>query len=166
MSGVVLAPRFAQVAWAVKDIEATEEILKKTMGIRKFFRIENLKAADTQGTYKGRPADWVIHLSVAYAGAMQIEIIQPVSGTSVFQEAVERHGDCVQHIAYWLTYGEYDAAAAHMESLGYPLVQSFSLPMARIGYFDTREALGVITEIVGATPAGDTFLENIRTGNF
>jgi len=166
MSAPVLAPRFVQVAWVVRDIDAAEAFFKKIMGVPKFLQFRSLKAKDTNGTYMGKPADWVIHLSIAYAGDTQIELIQPVSGASVYQEWLDKRGeDGVQHVAYWLDDADYDAAAAHLEGAGFPLVQSFSLPMARIGYFDTRSAIGVVTEIVGASAAGNLFRDNLKAGN-
>jgi catechol 2,3-dioxygenase-like lactoylglutathione lyase family enzyme len=166
MNPPVLAPHFVQVAWVVRDIEASEAFFKKMMGIPKFLQIRNLKAKDTKGTYMGQPADWVIHLSVAYAGETQIELIQPVSGASVYQEWIEQHGDGVQHVAYLLDDADYDAAAAYMTDAGFPLVQSFTLPLGRIGYFDTRAAIGVVTEIFAATATGYLFRDNLKTGNF
>jgi len=161
-----LAAAFVQVAWVVRDIQASETFFRKVMGIPKFLRFNNLSAKDTNGTLHGKPADWVVHLSVAYAGETQIELIQPVSGTSLYGEWLEKHGDGVQHIAYWLHESEFDAAAAHLVASGFPEVQGFSLPMARIAYFDTRPAIGVVTEIIGANDAGNLFRENLKTGNF
>ncbi len=166
MSAPILAPSFCQVAWVVRDIEASEKFFRKLMGVPKFLRFNNLSAKDTNGTYRGKPADWVIHLSVAYAGDTQIELIQPVSGASMYQDWIEKHGDGVQHVAYWLDESEYDAATTHLIDAGFPEVQTFTLPMARIGYFDTRAAIGVITEIIGANAAGHQFLNNLKTGNF
>ncbi len=166
MSPPILAPSFCQVAWVVRDIEASEKFFRKLMGVPKFLRFNNLSAKDTNGTYLGKPADWVIHLSIAYAGDTQIELIQPVSGASMYQQWIEQHGDGVQHIAYWLDESEYDAAAGHLVDAGFPEVQGFSMPMARIGYFDTRAAIGVVTEIIGANAAGHLFRDNLKTGNF
>jgi len=165
MNPPVLAPHFVQVAWVVRDINVAEAFFRKVMGIPKFLRINNVSAKDTHGTFMGQPADWVINVAIAYAGATQIEIIQPLSGHSVYHESLEKHGDAVQHVAYLVDESEYDAAAAHLEGAGFPLVQSFSLPMARIGYFDTRPAIGVITEIFGATAVGYQFRDNLKAGN-
>ena len=129
-------------------------------------RMENLSAKDTQGTYMGKPADWVIHLYLAYAGDTQIELIQQVSGASMFQEFEARHGEGVQHIAYWLDDADYDTAAAHLVASGFPEIQSFKLPIVRVGYFDTRKAMGVVTELVGSTPEGQEFRRNLKAGNF
>lgn len=84
----------------------------------------------------------------------------------MFEESLRRHGDAVQHVAYWLDDSEYDAAAAHLDSSGYPLIQGFKLPIARVGYFDTRPAIGVVTELVGANEEGHTFRRNLKEGNF
>jgi Glyoxalase/Bleomycin resistance protein/Dioxygenase superfamily len=166
MNVPLLAPNFCQIAWVVKDIASAEKFFTQTMGIKKFFHIDNLAAKDTEGTYLGQPGDWVINLYIANAGDTQIELIQPVSGKSMFNESLERHGDAVQHVAYWLDDSEYDAAAHHLESAGYPLIQSFKIPLAQVGYFDTRLAIGVVTEIVGATKAGHEFRQNLKDGTF
>lgn len=52
---VSLAPDFCQVAWVVKDIEATEKFFTETMGVNKFLHFDNLAATDTNGTYLGKP---------------------------------------------------------------------------------------------------------------
>src|SRR3990167_3840268 len=120
---------------------------------------------NTEGTYLGKPGNWVCNLHIAYAGDTQIELIQPVSGASMYQESLDRHGDAVQHVAYWLDDADYDAAAAHLESSGYPQIQSFRLPILRVGYYDTRRVIGVVTEIVGSTEAGHELRRNLKSGN-
>jgi methylmalonyl-CoA/ethylmalonyl-CoA epimerase len=166
MSKPVLAPSFCQVAWVVKDIAKAEKFFMETMGIQRFMHLDNLAAKDTEGTYLGKPGNWVINLYIAYARETQIELIQPVSGASMYQESLDRHGDAVQHVAYWLDDADYDAAAAHLTSSGYPEIQSFRLPMLRVGYFDTRRVIGVVTEIVGSKKEGHEFRRNLKAGKF
>jgi methylmalonyl-CoA/ethylmalonyl-CoA epimerase len=166
MAKPIIAPAFCQVAWVVKDMALAEKFFVDTMGISRFMHMDNLAAKDTEGTYLGKPGNWVCNLHIAYAGDMQIELIQPVSGASMFQESLDRHGDAVQHVAYWLDDADYDAAAAHLTSAGYPLIQSFRLPILRVGYFDTRGAIGLVTEIVGSTKEGHELRRNLKLGNF
>jgi len=128
--------------------------------------MDNLAAKDTEGTYLGKPGNWVCHLYIAYAGDTQVELIQPVAGASMYQESLDLHGDAVQHVAYSLDDSDYDAAATHLISSGYPEIQSFRLPVARVGYFDTRRAIGVVTEIVGSTKEGHELRRNLKAGNF
>ena len=166
MTKPVIAPAFCQVAWVVRDLVAAEKFFVETMGISRFMHMDNLAAKDTEGTYLGKPGNWVCNLHIAYAGDTQIELIQPVSGASMYQESLDRHGDAVQHVAYWLDDADYDAAAAHLESSGYPQIQSFRLPILRVGYYDTRRVIGVVTEIVGSTEAGHELRRNLKAGNF
>jgi len=153
----VLAPMFYQVAWVVKDIAVAERFFVSTIGIKKFFRLENLRASDVEGTYRGKPGDWVCHLYFAYAGDTQIELIQHVSGASIFGESLAQHGDAVQHVAYCVDEVDWEVSARRLESEGFPLVQSLRTPLGRGGYFDTRPAIGVTTEIVSVSEAGREF---------
>jgi catechol 2,3-dioxygenase-like lactoylglutathione lyase family enzyme len=166
MKRPLIAPAFCQVAWVVRDLAAAEKFFVETMGISRFMHMDNLAAKDTAGTYLGAPGNWVFNLHIGYAGDTQIELIQPVSGASMFQESLDRHGDAIQHVAYWLDDADYDAAAAHLESSGYPQIQSLRLPILRVGYYDTRRVIGVVTEIVGATEAGHELRRNLKSGNF
>jgi hypothetical protein len=84
----------------------------------------------------------------------------------MYQESLDRHGDAVQHVAYWLDEADYAAAAAHLESSGYQEIQSFRLPMLRVGYYDTRRVIGVVTEIVGASQEGHELRRNLKSGKF
>ena len=166
MAALNLASAFCQICWVVKDIAAAEKFFVETIGIRKFMRFERLAANETEGTYRGKAGDWAIKLYIAYAGDTQIELIQHLSGSSMFEEFLQQHGNAVQHVAYWLDDSEYDAAAHHLESSGFPLIQGFKLPIARVGYFDTRPAIGVVTEIVGATAQGHIFRRLLKDGHF
>ena len=49
---------------------------------------------------------------------------------------------------------------------GYPEIQSFKLPIARVSYFDTRGTIGVVTELVGATKEGHEMRSNLKAGKF
>jgi hypothetical protein len=69
-------------------------------------------------------------------------------------------------LAYWLDDADYDAAAAHLKSSGYPEIQSFRLPILRVGYFDTRRALRVVTDSVGSTKEGHEYRRNLKLRNF
>jgi methylmalonyl-CoA/ethylmalonyl-CoA epimerase len=72
----------------------------------------------------------------------------------------------VQHVAYWLDDAEFDAAAAHLTAAGYPEIQSFRMPILRVSYFDTRKAIGVMTELVGATKDGHELRRTFKDNAF
>jgi hypothetical protein len=84
-----IAPAFCQIAWVVRDMATAERFFVETMGISRFLHMDNLAAKETDDTYLGKPADWVCNLHIAYAGDTQIELIQPVSGASIYQESLD-----------------------------------------------------------------------------
>jgi catechol 2,3-dioxygenase-like lactoylglutathione lyase family enzyme len=163
MHGPRLAPHFCQVAWVVKDLAKAEAFFTQLMGVKQFVHVDSL-AQDNEGTYLGQPGDWVIRIALAYASDTQIELIQPLSGNSIFADDLARQGDAVQHVAYWIDESEYEAAAHHLAASGYPLIQGFKGRIDRVGYFDTRAAIGVVTEIIGSTPAGHEIRRNLKAG--
>lgn len=152
-----------QVAWVVSDIQAAEGFFQDVIGVRNFVKLENLRAEDTAGTYYGKPGNYVFHLYMAYSGDTLIEIIQPVSGQSIFQDYLDKHPEGgVQHIAYIVSDAEFDKSISELKKKGYEVIQSLKLPVANVAFFDTIEKVGVVTEIIGLTAAGVDFLKQLK----
>ena len=84
-------PRLGQIAWVVKDIQAAEKFFKEVIGMPKFVKMENLRAEELEGTYYGKPGVFSFHLYLAYSGDSLLELIQPVSGQSIFTDYLEKH---------------------------------------------------------------------------
>jgi methylmalonyl-CoA/ethylmalonyl-CoA epimerase len=133
------------------------------MGVHNFVKLENLQAEELEGTYYGKPGNYVFHLYMAYSGDTLIEIIQPVSGQSIFQDYLDKHSaGGVQHIAYIVPEAEFDNSILELTKKGYEVVQSLSLPVAKVAFFETTKKIGVVTEIIGLTAAGVDFLKQIK----
>ncbi len=162
----LIAAGLTQVCWVVPDIQASEQVFRETLGIPRFFKLENIRAQDVAGTYRGQPADWEFHLYLAYAGETQIELIQPLSGRSMYQDFLDQHGPGVQHIATAVPEGAYEEVTAALQRRGHELLQGFRLPVATVGYFDTYATLGVVTEIIGLTDGGQQLFDQIKRGDF
>lgn len=157
--------RFAQIAWVVKDIQAAEKFFKEVVGVPNFVKMENLQAADLEGKYYGKPGNFTFHLYLASSGDSMLELIQPVSGQSIFQDYLDLHPDGgVQHIAYMVAETEMDNAVAEFTSQGYPVITSLRLPVASVAFFDTSKEIGVVTEIIGLTEAGTEFMQQLKYG--
>src|SRR5215467_7279747 len=93
--------QFSQVAWVVNDIHSAENFFQGVMGISNFAKLENLNAQELEGTYYGKPGNFAFHLYTAYSGDSLIELIQPISGQSIFQDYLDKNAKPgVQHIAY------------------------------------------------------------------
>lgn len=154
---------FAQIAWVVPDIGIAERFFCETMGIAGFVKLENVRAQDNAGTYRGAPGDYTFHLYLAYSGNSMIELIQPVSGMSVFHEFLERQPQGgVQHIGFMVDESAYAAAVSRLASTGLAVTQTLELPVAKVTFFDSDAAIGVATEIIGQTEARYGFVEEVK----
>ncbi len=154
---------FSQVAWVVPDILAAEKFFKNVLGISSFAKLENLQSQELEGRYYGEPDNYVFHLYLAYSGGSLIELIQPISGKSIFQEYLDEHQQGgVQHIAYSVPEAQFEKAVSELIGTGHNIVQSLHLPVARVAFFDTRKDIGVMTEIIGVTEAGVEFVEELK----
>ena len=155
---------FAQVAWVVPDIHVSENFFKEVLGITNFARLENIRSEENEGRYYGNPDNCVFHLYLAYAGETLIELIQPLSGQSIFQEYLAKNpGGGVQHILYMMPEAKLEKAIAELTGKGYPVVQSLKLPVSTVAFFDTGKEIGVFTEIIGLNDAGTLFAQQLKS---
>src|SRR6202023_701521 len=97
MSSAVRTP--VQIAWVTADLDATERTLTGRLGARKWVRMPAVPFGPDTCTYPGRPADFRADISLSYAGEMQLELIAPVSGESVYTEYLRDGGPGLHHIA-------------------------------------------------------------------
>ena len=154
---------FAQIAWVVKDIEVSEKFFRDTMGINNFSKIATSRAREYDGTYYGKPSDAENLFSQAYSGGIFIELIQPVSGNSIFKDFLDKNpGGGVQHFAYSTSVDNLDKIISEFSDNGFPVISRFDTPVAKIVFFDTRTEVGVMTEIIGITKEGEMAIQNMK----
>jgi 4-hydroxyphenylpyruvate dioxygenase-like putative hemolysin len=166
-SNTLFGSNFAQVAWVVTDIDRTAKFFQEVMGIPRFYKMENLQAKELEGTYYGHPADFQFHLYLAVSGGIMLELIQPISGKSIYQDFLEnQHNGGVQHIAYTVQEKIFEEAVAQITQKGVKVIQTLVLPVAKVAYFDTFSEIGVATEVIGLTETGNKFLEQLNSGNY
>ena len=89
-----------QTCWVVRDIAATERFMGENLGVEQWTRFPDLAFGPDKCTYRGRPAAFVAHVSLAYLGEMQLELIQPVRGESIYSDFLERSGGGMHHVAF------------------------------------------------------------------
>jgi hypothetical protein len=158
---------FAQIAWVVKDIKAAEKFFRDTIGISSFGETAVIRSQDFEGTYYGKRADTASLVSMAYAGGLFIELIQPVSGLSIFQDYLDANpAGGVQHIAFSVPIAAFDQAVSGLADKGYPMVAEYNTSIAKIVFFDTSKDIGVMTEIMGITPQGEEAVRYMKGGDW
>ncbi|MGY5850973.1 VOC family protein [Salegentibacter sp. F14] len=159
-----LGLKLTQIAWVVHDIEAAKVFFKDLLGTKNFSNTEISRLSDYDGTYYGRPSNAENLVAMAYSGGVFIELIQPVSGNSIFRDYIdESPTGGVQHIAYSTKLANLDKAVSQFQDKGYTIISCFDTPIAKIVFFDTRKEIGVFTEIMGITEEGETIVQKMMT---
>lgn len=153
----------AQIGWVVPDIHATVKFLASTLGIPGFPEPEQVRAQDLNMTYYGKvvAAEWLT--TQAYNGGAFIELIQPLSGQSMFHDYLSRYpAGGTQHLAFRLPVSGFERITANLREQGYAVISEVDHPIARMVFFDTYQATGVATEIMGITPEGWKAVEQME----
>jgi hypothetical protein len=123
-----------QTAWVVPDVAATEAHLTSLTGVTGWTRLPDIRFGPDTCTYRSAPADFVAHISMTYVGDMQLELIQPVSGESIYTEFLERTGGGLHHLCWEVD----DLDKALAEATGIPVVQTGDMAggAIRFAYLD------------------------------
>jgi len=98
--GSIASGPITQIAWVTADIEATERFLSVGFGAGNWTRMNDIHFSPEDCTLRGEPADFTIHVSIVYLGDLQLEVIQPVSGKSIYAEFLESHGPGLHHVCF------------------------------------------------------------------
>jgi len=156
-----------QVAFVVKDLTAGMDFFNRTMGVARFYVIEDFGLHARDKTFRGRPAEQNFKLALAYSGDTQIELIQHLSGETCYKEHLERRGEGLHHLGFFLyDPQEYQGALDSLGAAGYASLMSGRFGTTRYTYFDTEAAIGSIMEIVYLDSGGRDFMAKIKNGDF
>jgi len=151
-----------QIAWVVKDIETTLRFFQEGLGL-KFSKVETIRVKEFGATYYGHPSNAESLVAMAYSGGTFIELIQPISGNSIFQDYLDRNpAGGIQHVAYTIPVDKLNKVISEFADNGFPVISSFDHPIAKIVFFDTCKAIGVMTEIMGITKEGEEQVEKMK----
>ncbi|WP_460971731.1 VOC family protein [Spirosoma migulaei] len=147
----------------VPDIHVALTFLSSALGITGFPQPEHVRAQDLGMTYHGQvvAGEWLT--TQTYNGGSFIELIQPVSGQSMFHDYLAQYpAGGTQHLAFRLPVNEFDRITSDLHEQGYALISEVDHPIARMAFFNTYQTLGVATEIMGVTPEGWTAIEQMQ----
>jgi methylmalonyl-CoA/ethylmalonyl-CoA epimerase len=163
INNTIAGLELAQIGWVVPDIHATVKFLTNALGIAGFPQPEHFRAQDLGMTYYGQAVagEWLT--TQTYNGGTFIELIQPVSGQSMFQDYLARYpAGGTQHLAFRLPVSDFGRVTGELRDQGYAIISEVDHPIARMAFFDTYQTLGVVTEIMGITPQGWTAIEQMQ----
>lgn len=153
----------AQIGWVVPNIYTAINFFSKTLNIADFPQPEHIRAQDLNMTYYGKivAGEWLT--TQIYNGGTFIELVQPVSGQSMFHDYLIRYpAGGTQHMAFRLPISDFDRVTIDLREQGYAIISEVDHPIARMAFFDTYQTLGVATEIMGITPEGWIAIEQMQ----
>jgi catechol 2,3-dioxygenase-like lactoylglutathione lyase family enzyme len=156
-----------QVAFVVKDIEAAQKFFNEKLGVPRFHVIHDFSVRVKDKTYRGKPADHHFKIALTYSGETQLELCQHVSGDTCYRDFLERKGEGLHHIAFFLDDpGRYDQALGELQRNGFPVLMSGRVGALRFAYLDTEAAIGSLTEVVYVDERSKEFFARIKRGDF
>ena len=153
-----------QLAWVTDEIAATEALLREQFGSGPWTRIPDVHFDPEHSRLRGEPHEFTAHISLAYAGDLQLELIQPVAGRSVHTEFLARHGPGLHHVCFEVD--DLAAACARAEQAGVPVLQSGSMMAGEIefAYLDGSAAGAPYIELARIGPRMAAFYDAVRRG--
>lgn len=151
-----------QVAWVTDDVEATEALLREQFGSGPWTRIPDVQFGPEHCTYRGEPADFTVHVSLAYLGDLQLELIQPVSGESIYTDFLAENRPGLHHVCFEVD--DLAAARSRAETAGLQVVQSGSMMdgAMEFAYVDGSSAGAPYVELARIGPEMAAFFDAIR----
>jgi catechol 2,3-dioxygenase-like lactoylglutathione lyase family enzyme len=153
-----------QIAWVTTDLDATETALTGLLGVRKWVRIPNVHFAPDSCSYHGKPADFVASISLSYLGDLQLELISPVSGQSVYSDFLRNSGPGLHHVCTEAASPEqFDALLAQAADNGASVVQQGVMPGGiQFAYVSAPQAGVPYLEIAYISPEMRAFYDYIK----
>jgi catechol 2,3-dioxygenase-like lactoylglutathione lyase family enzyme len=102
--------RIAQVAFVVRSLDEAIPRWSAQLGSEPNAVVETAPGLENGQVYRGEPSDARCRLAFFEAPNIQIELIEPDGQPSAWQEVLDRNGEGLHHVAWWVE--DIDEAAA------------------------------------------------------
>jgi hypothetical protein len=139
-----------QVGVVVKDLDNTVRKLSEVFGIGPFRIVVQPPPDrdDIEQTYKGERVDSAIRIAYTDLGPIELEVIEPLRGPSIWHDFLEQHGEGIQHIRFNTT--DIAAATESLAKHGIDVIHQGTgiSPGVVWSYFDTAPSMGFTIEVV------------------
>jgi len=139
-----------QIGMVVRNMDAALEYFQ-ALGIGPF-ESSNDPAPIVDRVVHGRPApDVKNRISTTQMGAIELELVQPLSGKSIQKEFLEKQGEGINHIGFFVD--DLAAETAKLVGKGFRVVSSGRTTSGgAFAYFDTDRVGGIIFELMQRPP--------------
>ena len=143
-----------QVGVVVEDLDKTIQALTTVFGMGPFRVIDwpPPGRTDIKKWYHGEPGDFTARLGFVDLGSVELELIQPVKGKSIWADFLAEHGQGIHHIRF--NVAELDPVLSHLAGNGVGVAQMGSgiRPGTTWANLDSEGAIGFGIEVMRAVP--------------
>lgn len=146
-----------QIGIVVADIDRAMENLTEIFGIGPFRIIEWPPAdrSDFLRFYYSQPGDFTARMAFTEVGMMELELIQPLEGESIWADFIREHGEGIHHIRF--NVDDVKPVVEYLAGHGVQSAQHGSglRPGTTWVNFDTQDIVGFTIEIMNVIPGTD-----------
>ncbi len=135
-----------QMAYVVADIDVAIQQWVQDLNVGPWFLLDRFTGDDP--VYRGGPSLGAVSLAMAFAGHMQIELLQVLDDhPSVYKEAIDRQGYGFHH--HGVGSRDFEGDVARYEDRGYELAFRAGVPTGgSVAYMDSKGVLPGFVELI------------------
>ncbi len=134
-----------QVAYVVRDMEKALKRYWEVFQVGPWHVYTFAAPLMRDSVVRGKPSDHSYLLAVTRHLDVQQELVQPLTGESIYTEHLKKKGEGLHHVK--LYYPDLAAALARFAALGYAEIQSGKVDENEFHYMDTEADFGYVVEI-------------------
>jgi methylmalonyl-CoA/ethylmalonyl-CoA epimerase len=138
-----LGKEIIQVGILVRDVSEAAKKLEKLIGIGPF---QILEPDYRDLTYQGKTGKFKMRIALAKAGPIQVELMQPLQGETIYDEFAQRRGYGLHHLG--IKTDNMEDSVKEMEAVGFRVIQSGNRPGVKWAYLSTEDQTDVIFELL------------------
>ena len=116
--------KITQVAIAVENLQRTAENYWNILGIGPWAFYDWESPFEYNRKYHGKPSFGRERIALADVGGVQLELLQPIKGESIYQDFLDEHGEGLHHISSIVN--DVNGAVDLLLKDGFPSIQSGS----------------------------------------
>jgi hypothetical protein len=135
----------SQIGIVVKDLQKTMENYWKMLGIGPWSVYTFAPPALKEPMIRGKSIPYSMRLAIAQIGLMQLELIQPLEGPSIYKEFLAAKGEGLHHILTRIE--NIDETLLDFKKMGIDVLMSGKFYGGEFYYLDTEPILGIIFEL-------------------
>lgn len=135
-----------QIGIVVKNLQKAMENYWKTLGIGPWRIFTFQPPAFEEPMIRGKPMNYSMKIALAQIGSLQIELIEPLEGSSIYKEFLRQRGEGLHHMQSRPK--DLNETLESFKKSGVNVLMSGKFGEGAFYYMDSEPVLGIIFEVV------------------